>query len=116
MLNIKILDFSSEAASKTKGLHLRELMIPLLSENKNFAVDFEGIYRFASPFFNNSFASLALIYGFDSIKKIPLLNISKIGQQAFDTSLDNAQLLSTNPEYVEKINTIINENLPKKDV
>lgn len=116
MLNIKISTFSSEAASKTKGLHLRELMMPLLSEDTTFSVDFEGICRFASPFFNNSFANLALIYGFDSIEKIPLLNISEIGQLAFKTSMENAQLLSTNPEYVEKINTIINENQPKKDV
>lgn len=60
MTNIKISDFSQEAASKAKGLELRSQMEPLLKSGTPFSVDFDGITRFASPFFNNSFASLAL--------------------------------------------------------
>lgn len=115
MINIKISDFSREAASQTKGIQLREQMERLLKEAKSFSVDFDGISRFASPFFNNSFASLALIYGFNAIENIRLLNLSEIGNLAYSTSMDNARLLSNNPDYVEKINNIINTNLPKKD-
>lgn len=115
MTNIKISDFSQEAASKTKGLELRAQMEPLLKEGASFSVDFDGITRFASPFFNNSFASLALIYGFDVIRGISKLNLSETGTLAFTTSIENAQLLSTNPNYTKKINDIINQNLPKKD-
>ena len=112
---IKIQDFSKEAASQTKGEKLNELIEPFLQENKNLAVDFTGITRFASPFFNNSFAKLALIYGFDKINSIQKINISEIGLLTYQTSINNALLLSEKPEYSEKINRIINKNVPKKD-
>lgn len=113
---IKISSFTNEAASELKGIELKNIMEPLLKDSSSFSVDFEDIFMFASPFFNNSFAKLALIYGFDLIKSIPLLNISDIGKLAYDTSLENALLLSINPEYTDKINDIINSNTPKKDV
>lgn len=115
METIKITDFSKEAASKTKGDALKELMEPLLQENKDFTVDFSGITRFASPFFNNSFAKLALIYGFKQINAINIINMSETGHLTYQTSIDNALLLSEKPEYSERINIIINTNLPKKD-
>lgn len=114
MTTIKISDFTQEAASKAKGIHLKSLIEPLLKEKSKFAVDFEGITRFASPFFNNSFASLVLIYGFDAIKEIPVFNISEIGKLTLETSMGNALLLSSNPEYIDEINHIINTNLPKR--
>ena len=115
MLVIKISDFSQEAASKTKGIQLREKLEPLIKNGEKFCVDFEGITRFASPFFNNSFASLALVYGFEAIENIETRNLSEIGKLALHTSMENAQLLFENPQFTEKINSIINENLPKKD-
>ena len=115
MKTIKIQDFSKEAASQTKGEILNKLMEPFLQQNKNFAVDFTGITRFAYPFFNNSFAKSALIYGFDKINSIQKLNISETGLLTYQTSIDNAYLLFEKPEYSEKINIIINKNLPKKD-
>lgn len=116
MLSIKISDFSNEAASKTKGIELRKIIEPMIKNNISFSVDFQGISRFASPFFNNSFASLALIYGFEIIEQINVINLSEVGVLAFNTSMENAKLLSTNPDFVEKLNNIINTNLPKKDV
>ena len=115
METIKIASFSKEAASQTKGEMLNKMMEPLLRENKVFIVDFSGITRFASPFFNNSFAKSALIYGFDKINSIEKINISDTGLLTYQTSIDNAILLSEKPEYSDKINTIINKNIPKKD-
>ena len=115
MTTIKISDFSTEAASQSKGLLLRDKLDSLLTAKTPFAVDFNGIARFASPFFNNSFASLALIYGFDTIEAIPRLNLSEVGETTFHTSMDNSKLLSTNPDFTQKINKIINDNLPKKE-
>lgn len=115
MKTIKISDFSSEAASQAKGIMLKDLMEPLLQKNESFNVDFKGISRFASPFFNNSFAKLALIYGFERIDSIEKINLSDTGNLAYETSLENALFLSKKPEYSEKISIIINTNLPKKD-
>lgn len=115
MQTLKISDFSREAASQSKGMMLKELMEPFLKAGEEFAIDFDEITRFASPFFNNSFANLALIYGFPTIEKIAILNISEVGKLAYDTSINNAKLLSQNPEFADKIHAISNDNTPKKD-
>lgn len=112
---ITINDFSKEAATETKGKILKELLEKELNKNADITVNFENIKKFASPFFNNSFAALALKYGFDKIELIQLINISEVGQLAYETSIENAKLLSVNPEYSKEITSIINTNLPKKD-
>lgn len=104
---IKTTDFSQEAASETKGLILKSIMEPLLQRDEKFSVDFSGIYRFATPFFNNSFASLTLVYGFETIKDIPVLNISKVGKFVLAASVENACLLSRSPDYADKVNKFV---------
>lgn len=107
MLIIKITDFSQEAASETKGLILKRIMEPLLQRDEKFSVDFSGIFKFATPFFNNSFASLTLVYGFETIKDIPVLNISKVGEFVLVSSVENACLLSRSHAYADKVNKIV---------
>lgn len=63
--------------------------------------------------FNNSFASLGLVYGFDLLEKIELLNITDTGKSTYKTSVDNAKLIYENPEFSSEIDKIIN-NAPKK--
>ena len=113
MATINISSFTSEAASETKGILFKNILEPLIKNNEKITVDFKGITRFASPFFNNSFASLGIVYGFNTIKKIELKNISETGRITFDTSLENAKLISESPQFKEEINEIIN-NPPKK--
>lgn len=116
MRTIKLYDVTKQAASKMAGEKFADVMEPLIEKNEIFCVDFDGITRFASPFFNYSFAKLALKYGFDKIKNITIKNISDTGKEAYDASFENAILLSQNPEYSSKISTIINSNVPKKDI
>lgn len=104
---IKISSFSSEAASMGMGKRLKEILEPLISEGEDIVVDFDGITRFASPFFNNSFSALGIIYGFKNIEKIQRKNISHIGESTYLSSMDNAKLLSENPDYEDKISDII---------
>lgn len=114
MNTITISEFSNEAASKTKGLVLKERIENLLSaKTDDITVDFEGITRFASPFFNNSFSALALIYGFDVVRAIQLENIDDIGLLTYQTSMENAETVSQHPEHIDEISQIIN-NTPKK--
>jgi len=113
---IVISNFSNEAASKTKGLLLKEYIENLLSQKAdNIVVDFDGITRFASPFFNNSFSALALIHGFDSIRAIQLRNIDDVGLMTYETSMSNAETVSQHPEHIDVISQII-DNTPKKVV
>ena len=52
MTTITISNISKEAASKTKGILLKEQLIPLIEQHEaEICVDFSGISRFASPFF-----------------------------------------------------------------
>ena len=106
MSTIKLSSFTNEAASRTKGAVLKHLIEEALKSG-------DGIKRFASPFFNNSFASLGLVYGFDLLEKIELLNITDTGKSTYKTSVDNAKLIYENPEFSSEIDKIIN-NAPKK--
>ena len=75
MTTIFIKDFSSEAATKTSGIKFREMLEPLIQHEEKICVDFDSIQKYAFPFFNSSFASLALGYGFDVIDTIDILNL-----------------------------------------
>lgn len=68
-------------------------MILFLKSGEKFSVDFENIYRFATPFFNNSFSNLAVSFGFEKMQGISLLNISDVGRLCFASSFDNARTL-----------------------
>lgn len=114
MTTIVISDISNEAASRAKGILLKNQLEELIKHHeKEICVDFSGITRFASPFFNNSFAALALVYGFQTIYDIKINNISEVGRDTYQTSMDNAQNISDNNELVDEINQII-DNAPKK--
>ncbi len=114
MSTILISSFTNEAASKSKGMLLRDKLIEKLKLNeKNIVVDFTGITKFASPFFNNSFASLVLIYGPQVVTSIKLDNISQVGMDTYQTSINNAMNISDNKKHVVEINRII-DNAPKK--
>lgn len=113
MKTIQLASLTTEAASKSKGELLKEILEKLIQEREEITVDFKGINRFASPFFNNSFASLALAYGFDIVNGIKLLNITETGYHTYETSLDNARLISENPQFSDEIDRIVN-NTPKK--
>ena len=114
MNTIIVSNITNEAASKTKVLVLKEHLEKLLSSHaNNIIVDFNGITRFASPFFNYSFAALALVYGFDTIRAIQIKNISPVGSDTFQTSIENAEMVSQHPENITQINNII-DNTPKK--
>lgn len=114
MTTIMISDISNEAASKAKGILLKNQLQDLIElHEKNICVDFSGISRFASPFFNNSFAALALIYGFQTIDNIKVNNLSEVGQETYLTSMDNAKIISENQTHIDEINQII-DNAPKK--
>lgn len=113
MITIKLKEFITEAASMGRGIEFKKVLEKSIIENEKVVVDFDGITRFASPFFNNSFSSLAIQYGFECVENIELINISEIGHDTYVSSLENAKLLYNNPEYREEIDDIVNA-APKK--
>ena len=113
MERIVITDFSREAASRTRGLLLKERLEKALEKGESIIVDFSGIKRFASPFFNNSFAALAFVYGFTAVEAISLENISETGRQTYESSMENAKDIYQDEEMSERIMEIVG-NTPKK--
>lgn len=113
MITIKLSTFTTEAASKAKGAILKTMLEEALKSEEKVVIDFSDIKRFASPFFNNSFAALGLIYGFDLLDKIERINITSIGDNTYETSVENAKLIYQNPQFSSEIDKIIN-NVPKK--
>lgn len=49
---IQLKSFTKDAASRTKGLQLKTKLEHAIKEERNISVDFDGIDKFASPFFN----------------------------------------------------------------
>ena len=91
---IKVIDFTTESASPESGQTLQQkLKEAIESKETDITVDFAGIRRFASPFFNNSFAALGIKYGFDVIGSIKRINISEAGLFAYESSMNNAKAL-----------------------
>jgi hypothetical protein len=113
MAIIRISDFSKEAASRTRGLLLKERLEEALGQSEPIVVDFSGINRFASPFFNNSFAVLAYKFGFPAVEAISLENISETGRQTYESSMENAKDIYQDKEMSERIMEIVG-NTPKK--
>ena len=80
---IQLKSFTKDAASRTKGLQLKTKLEHAIKEERNISVDFDGLDKFASPFFNNSFSALGIQYGFGTIEKIELLYIFNPGQTEY---------------------------------
>ena len=55
---IQLKSFTNDAASRTKGLQLKTKLEHAIKEERNISVDFDGIDKFASPFFKGVSQSL----------------------------------------------------------
>lgn len=100
---IQLKSFTKDAASRIKGLQLKTKLEHAIKEERNISVDFDGIDKFASPFFNNSFSALGIQYGFGTIEKIELLNISDNGKLVFDSSMENAKFLTNHKDQKRRL-------------
>ena len=58
MANILLSTIIKDAASRTSGIKLKDMLLEMIGEGNEITVDFTGMSRYASPFFNNSFAAL----------------------------------------------------------
>lgn len=106
---IKLKSFVDNAASKTNGLKLKIRLDSALYKKENISVDFQGINKYAFPFFNHSFVLLAILYGFEVIEQIKFLNISEDGKLVYEESMKNAKFISELDEKQERdVESIVN--------
>jgi hypothetical protein len=90
-MEIIVKDISTIAVSEKSGLKLRHIIQNNLKDKDTLIVNFEGIEKFASMFFNISLGYLARKMGIDDFcKKITIRNITETGKIVLKTSIDNA--------------------------
>jgi len=109
MANILLSTVVKDAASHTSGVKLKEMLMEMIDKESEITVDFAGISRYASPFFNNSFAAMYIALEPDKREKIKAVNLSEVGQLIFNTSMNNAKFLLNNPEYKDEIASIVSK-------
>lgn len=89
--------FTQEDAEKVLCV-LQEKM-QTLNASDVLCFDFSSVKFFTTLFFNIAFASLLKQMSFEEYeRKIQLVNLSKIGQVAYDHSLENAKHFAAMPE------------------
>ena len=109
MANILLSTIIKDAASRTSGIKLKDMLLEMIGEGNEITVDFTGMSRYASPFFNNSFAALYIALDPNSREKIRPINLSDVGQLIYNTSMYNAKFLLDNPEYQDEIASIVSQ-------
>lgn len=109
MANILLSTIVKDAASRTSGIKLKDMLLEMIGEGHEITVDFTGMSRYASPFFNNSFAALYIALDPNSREKIRPINLSEVGQLIYNTSMNNAKFLLDNPEYKDEIASIVSQ-------
>lgn len=113
---IKLNEHIKEAATKQSGEWLRtELENYMASPDKDpITIDFDGIDKFSSQFFNNSFSALVIKNKEDQfLSRIKKVNLSETGEFLFKSSVDNALMLLNNMDKRDEMSKIVN-NTPKK--
>ena len=112
---IKVTDYVNEAASKNKGQEFLPILEKAVKEYSpsDISIDFSGISRYASQFFNNSFAALAMKLGFETVESIRLINIGEAGQKVYQTSIDNAKALASSTLSNDEVDNIVSA-FPRK--
>lgn len=91
MKTIIVKDFINSAFSQEKALIIRKkIEVGLLKEDK-IILDFSGITKFTTLFFNFSTGYIISLIGPDKYnEKVSLVNLSQLGQSTYDSSYKNA--------------------------
>jgi len=111
-MKINIKDFTATALSEDAGILLRQHIKVALSQAAVVELDFEGISLFSTTFFNASIGFFVLQLGPDKCKEIfKPTHISELGQDTYDHSLENAEIIFRREYAIDDIGTITKRNI-----
>lgn len=110
MYDIKLNKLCTMALSKKDGMMIREQIQKALESYEKVTVDFEGITKFATPFFNSCFAYFILELSPEEYQnRIFVCNLTALGEKSYDRATQNAKnYYSLSSENKIDINDIIN--------
>lgn len=93
MKTIKVNEIISSAFSQQKALVLREKIEEYLKQEDRIVLDFKGITKFTTLFFNFSTGYyISLLRPEEYNKKIELINLSELGNSVYQSSYENAAM------------------------
>ncbi|WP_242317085.1 STAS-like domain-containing protein [Bacillus cereus group sp. BfR-BA-01489] len=91
-MNILVFDVVGESAlSMQKGEKLYEMMIENLKSGKEVELDFNGVQKFASPFFNASIGRLLKDFTPEDLnRRMKFTNLNAVGGSLLRKSIKNS--------------------------
>ncbi len=108
MKKIVVRDLFSSAFSESKAMILKNKMITDLKTEKKIEVDFTGITKFTTLFFNFSTGAILASLGPEEYdRRIILIGLSELGQSTYKSSYENAKS-KYSPDKENEILEIIN--------
>lgn len=109
MKTIIVNEFIKSAFSQEKALLLRKKIEECFSNDDKIVLDFSGITKFTTLFFNFSTGYIISAFGPDKYnEKISLINLSPLGQSTYESSYKNAaEKYKPNKEIEKKILEVI---------
>lgn len=113
-MTIIIKDFTTTALSEEAGYKLREKINEILSTGRNdiIELDFEGISLFSTAFFNASVGYFVLQMGPEKCKRLfKLINISDLGQDTYNHSLENAEIVFSRNFSIDSMGLVTKRNI-----
>lgn len=91
MKTIIVNEFIKSAFSQEKALLIRNKIEEYLPKEDKIILDFSGITKFTTLFFNFSTGYIISLLGPDEYnKRISLVNLSSLGKSTYDSSYNNA--------------------------
>lgn len=111
-VKIIIKDFTTTALSEDAGILLRQHISDFLDKDQIIELDFEGISLFSTTFFNASIGFFVLQMGPDKCKRLfKLVNISDLGQDTYDHSLENAEIVFKRDFSIDDMGSVTRRNI-----
>jgi hypothetical protein len=92
------------------GQQLYGEVAPLLKVGQAVELDFMGVKRFLSVFFNFAIGQLLRDLRADDLERLlSVTHLSPIGQQTYERVLENAQHYYSHPEYRQAVDALVQE-------
>lgn len=96
--------------SQKAGQQIYDLIYPQLQAGKSVELDFAGVRRFLSVFFNFAIGQLLRdIKPEDLDRLLVVSNLSPLGQQTYDEVIENAKRYYSDEQYRQAVDEMVLE-------
>lgn len=102
--------FGENCMSQQAGQQLYEKIHPALQTGQPVELDFAGVKRFLSVFFNFAIGQLLKDIDPDALDRLlTVSNLTPVGQQTYDGVLENAKRYYSDPDYRHAVDEMVEE-------